>query len=188
MSECIFMNEKFNVKDTMAEMDSANILISYSGFMSDQTLEGVSQGIKAIFESGSMKTRKSRKVFSVFVESAQNIIFYSGKRMEIDGTRDGAGFGSIFIQQMEDNVFDVISVTTVLADKKSDFEGRLTKLMEMTDEDIDAAYEEQLLSQINGSEKGAGLGLFEIRRQTSNLTFDFSPQDDDFLLIMRATI
>ena len=108
--------------------------------------------------------------------------------MEIEGTRDGAGFGSIFIQQMEDNVFDVISVTTVLADKKPDFEGRLTTLMEMTDEDIDAAYEEQLLSQITGSEKGAGLGLFEIRRQTSNLTFDFSPQDDDFLLIMRATI
>ena len=86
------MTKKFNVATAMAELESANILISYSGFMSDQTLEGVSQGIKSIFETGPLKTRKSRKVFSVFVESAQNIIFYSGKRMEIEGTRDGAGF------------------------------------------------------------------------------------------------
>lgn len=182
------MAEKFNVKDTMAALSAADILISYSGFMSDQTLEGVSQGIKAIFETGSMKTRKSRKVFSVFVESAQNIIFYSGRRMEIEGTRDGAGFGSIFIQKLDDDMFDVISVTTVLADRKADFEARLTKLLDMTDEDIDAAYEEQLLNQITGSEKGAGLGLFEIRRQTRDLTFEFSPLDDDFLLVMRATI
>ena len=81
------MPEKFNAKDTMADFASANILISYSGFMSDQTLEGVSQGIKAIFETGASKTRKSRKIFSVFVESAQNIIFYSGKRLDIEGTR-----------------------------------------------------------------------------------------------------
>ncbi len=182
------MAEKFNVKDTMAELAAADILISYSGFMSDQTLEGVSQGIKAIFETGTMKTRKSRKVFSVFVESVQNIIFYSGRRMEIEGTRDGAGFGSIFIQKLDDDLFDVISVTTVLTDKKPEFEGRLTKLLEMTDEDIDAAYEEQLLNQITGSEKGAGLGLFEIRRQARELAFEFSPQDEDFLLVMRATI
>ena len=82
----------------------------------------------------------------------------------------------------------MISVTTVLTAKKSDFETRLTGLLEMTDEDIDAAYEEQLLNQITGSEKGAGLGLFEIRRQSQTLTFDFSPQDDDYLLVMRATI
>ena len=182
------MTEKFNVATAMAELESANILISYSGFMSDQTLEGVSQGIKSIFETGSLKTRKSRKVFSVFVESAQNIIFYSGKRMEIEGTRDGAGFGSIFIQRLNDDLFDVISVTTVLTAKKADFEGRLTKLVEMTDEDVDTAYEEQLMNQITGSEKGAGLGLFEIRRQTKNLTFEFLPQEDDYLLVMRATI
>ena len=55
------MTKKFNVATAMAELESANILISYSGFMSDQTLEGVSQGIKSIFETGSLKTRKSRK-------------------------------------------------------------------------------------------------------------------------------
>lgn len=44
------------------------------------------------------------------------------------------------------------------------------------------------MNQITGSEKGAGLGLFEIRRQSQTLTFDFSPQDDDYLLVMRATI
>ena len=182
------MTNKFNVATTMAELEAANILISYSGFMSDQSLEGVSQGIKSIFETGSLKTRKSRKVFSVFVESAQNIIFYSGRRMEIEGTRDGAGFGSIFIQQLDDDLFDVISVTTVLTAKKTDFEGRLNQLVEMTDEDVDSAYEEQLMNQITGSEKGAGLGLFEIRRQTKMLSFEFIPQQDDYLLVMRATI
>lgn len=182
------MTEKFNVANTMANLEAANILISYSGYLSDQTLEGVSQGIKAIFETGALKTRKSRKIFSVFVESAQNVIFYSGRRMEIAGTRDGAGFGSIFIQQLEDDLFDVISVTTVLSAKKTDFEGRLSKLLEMTDEDVDAAYEEQLMNQITGSEKGAGLGLFEIRRQSTDLAFEFIDQENDYLLVMRATI
>ena len=108
--------------------------------------------------------------------------------MEIEGTRDGAGFGSIFIQQLEDDLFDVISVTTVLSAKKTDFEGRLSKLLEMTDEDVDAAYEEQLMNQITGSEKGAGLGLFEIRRQSTDLAFEFIDQENDHLLVMRATI
>ncbi|MEC7191318.1 MAG: DUF6272 family protein, partial [Pseudomonadota bacterium] len=97
-------------------------------------------------------------------------------------------FGSIFIQQLEDDLFDVISVTTVLSAKKTDFEGRLSKLLEMTNEDVDAAYEEQLMNQITGSEKGAGLGLFEIRRQSADLAFEFIDQENDHLLVMRATI
>ena len=92
------MTAELDVKGTMQGFERANVLISYSGYISDQTLEGISQGIKAIVESGPTKTRKSRKVFSVFVESAQNIIFYSGRRMAIEGTRDGAGYGAIFIQ------------------------------------------------------------------------------------------
>ena len=58
----------------------------------------------------------------------------------------------------------------------------------MTDEEVDSAYEEQLMNQITGSEKGAGLGLFEIRRQTKMLSFEFIPQQNDYLLVMRATI
>ena len=77
------MTEKFNVAKTMANLEAANILSSYSGYLSDQTLEGVSQGIKAIFETGALKTRKARKIFSVFVESAQNIIFYSPTPQDI---------------------------------------------------------------------------------------------------------
>ena len=82
----------------------------------------------------------------------------------------------------------MISVTTVLTAKKTDFEGRLNQLVEMTDEEVDSAYEEQLMNQITGSEKGAGLGLFEIRRQTKMLSFEFIPQQNDYLLVMRATI
>ena len=48
--------------------------------------------------------------------------------------------------------------------------------------------EEQLMNQITGSEKGAGLGLFEIRRQSTNLAFEFIDQENDHLLVMRATI
>ena len=82
----------------------------------------------------------------------------------------------------------MLSSTIVLADKKEDFEGRLNSLMAMSDEDIDAAYEEQLLNQITGSEKGAGLGLFEIRRQVKTLSFEFEPDGEDFMLVMRADI
>ena len=182
------MMAELDVKGTMHGFQDANVLISYSGYISDQTLEGISQGIKAIFESGPTKTRKSRKVFSVFVESAQNIIFYSGRRMAIEGTRDGAGYGAIFIQSTGKDAFSVLSSTIVLADKKDDFEGRLNSLMAMSDEDIDAAYEEQLMNQITGSEKGAGLGLFEIRRQVKTLSFEFVPDGEDFMLVMRADI
>ena len=39
-----------------------------------------------------------------------------------------------------------------------------------------------------GSEKGAGLGLFEIRRQVKKLNFEFEPDGEDFMLVMRADI
>ena len=182
------MTTDLDVEGTLRGLEDANVLISYSGYMSDQTLEGISQGIKGIFESGPTKTRKSRKVFSVFVESAQNIIFYSGRRMEIEGTRDGAGYGAIFIQSHGDDNFSILSSTIVLGDKKDDFEGKLNNLLAMSDEEIDAAYEEQLLNQITGSEKGAGLGLFEIRRQVRQLSFKFEPDGEDFMLVMRADI
>ena len=95
---------------------------------------------------------------------------------------------AIFIQTTGEDAFSVLSSTIVLADKKEDFEGRLNSLMAMSDEDIDAAYEEQLLNQITGSEKGAGLGLFEIRRQVKTLSFEFEPDGEDFMLVMRADI
>lgn len=182
------MNSDVNIVDTLVKLEAAQILISYTGFLSDQSLEGISQGIKSIFGTESQKPRKSRKVFSVFVESAQNIIFYSGRRLDIDGTRDGAGYGAIFIQKSDDDVFTISSATVVLADKKPDFEGRLDKLMAMSDEEVDAAYEEQLMAQFSGSEKGAGLGLYEIRRQSKALSFDFEPYEDNFILITRAEI
>ena len=58
----------------------------------------------------------------------------------------------------------------------------------MSDEDIDADYEEQLMNQITGSEKGAGMGLFELRRQVKTLSLEFVPDGEDFMLVMRADI
>ncbi len=182
------MTAELDVKGTLRGLEDANVLISYSGYISDQTLEGVAQGIKAVFESGPTKTRKSRKIFSIFVEAAQNIIFYSGRRMAIEGTRDGAGYGAIFIQANGGDSFSIQSSTIVLANKKDGFASRLEGLLAMNDEEIDAAYEEQLLNQITGSEKGAGLGLFEIRRQARSLSFEFEPSGEDFVLIMRADV
>ena len=182
------MTAELDVKGTLERLEDANVLISYSGYISDQTLEGVAQGIKAVFESGTTKTRKSRKIFSIFVEAAQNIIFYSGRRMAIEGTRDGAGYGAIFIRENGDDTFAIQSSTVVLAKNKDGFANRIERLLEMSDEEIDAAYEEQLLNQITSSEKGAGLGLFEIRRQARTLSFEFEPSGDDFVLIMRADV
>ena len=182
------MTKEFDVAKAVHELETANMLISYSGYISDQSLEGIAQGIKAVFETGAYKTKKSRKIFSIFVESSQNIIFYSGRRMEIDGTRDGAGYGAIFIQALDDGAFSVISATIVLADRRAELESKLANLLAMSDDDIDAAYEDQLMNQITGSEKGAGPGLFEIRRQSSQLSFDFIPDGENFMLVMRADV
>ena len=109
------MTKEFDVAKAVHELETANMLISYSGYISDQSLEGIAQGIKAVFETGAYQTKKSRKIFSIFVESSQNIIFYSGRRMEIDGTRDGAGYGAIFIQALDDGAFSVISLPKAAA-------------------------------------------------------------------------
>ena len=43
------------------------------------------------------------------------------------------------------------------------------------------------MGQITGSEKVQDRPI-EICRQTTNLTFEFLPHEDDYLLVMRATI
>ena len=102
--------------------------------------------------------------------------------------RTARGLEQRMTQALDDGAFSVISATIVLADRRAELESKLADLLAMSDDDIDAAYEDQLMNQITGSEKGAGLGLFEIRRQSSQLSFDFIPDGENFMLVMRADV
>ena len=57
------MTAELDVKGTLERLEDANVLISYSGYISDQTLEGVAQGIKAVFESHNKNSEIPKNLF-----------------------------------------------------------------------------------------------------------------------------
>jgi hypothetical protein len=67
---------------------------------------------------------------------------------------------------------------------------RLTRIREMSKDELKALYKEQLRADPEEGSKGAGLGFMEIARRASKpLEFDFTEIDANFVFFaLKATI
>ncbi len=148
---------------------NAGLVYHYSGHFDEEVRRSLSANLKNRLEQESAAGGIKRKLFSSFMEMAQNVLHYGGfvDAQEQRGTRPGAiavGRDALSYWIVCGNLVPLAQVPRITE--------RLAALKQMSVAEIKQAYREQLANDehnaLEPESKGAGLGLLTIARDSAH--------------------
>ncbi len=152
----------FNDFCTRAASDG--VLFYYTGAFTSNVVGTLSDTVRERLEALGTPDRHRRKVFSTFMEMAQNILHYAdatpGGGRRIGALAVGHGIGKFY----------VLCGNPVRIDQVERIRDKLEPLRTMTLDEIKLAYRQQLRNDAHAEDafsKGAGLGFLTVAREAS---------------------
>jgi len=162
------------------QLDEKGIVFSFSGYMSEGILYSLGEALRQKMTLEETNVTTIKKVFSVFVEQAQNIIRYSAEKVEGSVDRGIELSSGIVTIGTENERFFIVCANLVLNEDVAKLRGRLEQLRSMGADELKAYYKEQLREAPDDDSRGATIGLIEIaRRASAPIDFDFEAIDAD---------
>ncbi len=114
--------------------------------------------------SNDPRQKTTKKMFSIFVELAQNIHRYSSEKFNVDGREIGAGI--VLVNEFK-TYYTLISGNIIENDKLEVLQEHLAQINTMDEEELKNYRKEKLRQKRDNGEKGAGVGLVDIARKAS---------------------
>ena len=165
--------------DIRTAMQASDVIMAYNGAVSDELMVTLADILKARL-LGLDDAKRSRTVFSVFMEGMQNLIWHGR-------TADGAN-GMVCISEHGCEI-TIVCGNRILRDASVKLKETLEQLQGADKETIRQLYREGMSRSGEHEGPGAGLGLLEIARRASHpISFAFADIDDahvDFFLAAR---
>ncbi len=177
-------------------LHSQGVIFAYSGYVTEPVLSGVGEALKQKLAIDDTDTKTLRSVFAVFVEQMQNIIRYSAEKAQtpLPPAADPKAlhemrYGILTIGKEGDD-YVVCAGNLVERTDVPRLHARLSRIKEMSKDELKAHYKEKLRAEPEEGSKGAGLGFMEIARRASKpLEFDFTDVDGNYTFFaLKATI
>jgi len=172
------------------DFDRQGIIFSFSGYMSEGILFSLGEALRQKMTLDDTDVGTVKKVFSVFVEQAQNIIRYSADRVTVDPAKAADLSSGMVTIGSDQGRFYIVCANVVLSADEPRLRAKLERLQKMDKEQIKAYYKEQLREPPEDQSKGATIGLIEIARRASEpIEFDFEQIDDQsYFFCMKVSI
>lgn len=163
---------------------AAGLIYYYAGAFDAEMVKALSVNMKDRLQKENASGPIKRKLFSTFIEMAQNVLHYGGSPAsggEGARSKPGAiGMGS------EGASYWIACGNLIPVEQIPRISDKLTTIRNMSLEEIKAAYREQLANDAHESSdrisKGAGLGLLTIARESTHpIEFNFAsgPASED---------
>jgi len=176
-------------------LDSARqnrVIFYYVGYFSQNIVAAMAEAVKLQLEVSGANGPTRRKLFSCFVEMAQNIIHYSADALTPSTQMDRElRHGSVCISE-QDGEYLLLCANPVRTTIAADLRERLEPLRSMTLEEIKQAYKETLRADATEGSKGAGMGFLTMARDAREpLVFDFQAlpgSEDTAMFYLKAVI
>lgn len=150
--------------------DSAHekgIIFFYTGYFSQNIISAMADSVKQKLASDETSGTTTRKVFSTFIEMAQNVVHYSEDHLtEETATDHEMRFGTVAVGREEDRYF-IVCGNVVETGKIPALRDKLNSIRAMSLDEIKAAYKQQLRSETEPTSKGAGLGFLTLARDAA---------------------
>jgi len=145
------------------------MLFYYSGYLSQNVIDAMGDSLRNRLQNQGTKGATSRKVFSTFIEMAQNILNYGVDADRAEGRAQYA-HGGVAIGLVDERFFifcgNLIEQTHVQRVR-----AKLEAIRTMSPEEIKQTYKQQLRNDEHEDEdelsKGAGLGFLTVARDAS---------------------
>lgn len=142
------------------------VLFYYEGEFTANITAAMGDAVKSRLESEPDAQSKKRKIFSAFIEMAQNVAHYS---IHARSRTNGGACGALAIGK-HDGAYFVTSGNFVANENVARLREKLEPLRSMTLKEIKAAYKVQLRNEEHAGDpvsKGAGLGFLTVARDAS---------------------
>lgn len=161
------------------ENSQQGVIFSFNGFISEGILFALGEALKRKLSLEETDVSTVKRVFSVFVEQAQNIIRYSAETLAKDGHEVNRISSGLLTVGNEAGRFFVVCGNVMCKEDTQPLRERLEKIRNLDPAGIKAYYLEKIRDPEDTSGKGANLGLIEIARRVSEpICFDFLEIDE----------
>ena len=156
---------------------SADIALQYTGFFSQNTIATMGEVVRLWLDENETSLSQRRKLFSTFVEMAQNILRYSSDSRELHSDEQVMRFGA-FCLSVQASQYCLESANLVRAEESDRLRCQLESLQSMSLEEIKRAWKTMLKSETPAYSKGANIGLLTLARDASQ-PLEFTIQQVD---------
>ena len=167
------MELEFNLFDYYTLTSNKGVLISYKGPVTDIIMSEISRDIRTKFTEN---PKASRKIFAIFMELSQNILYYSSEKVHFGNNNDSVG--TILITETSDHY--TFSCGNLVENEHIDelIEGCNT--INSMDRETLREYKREQRSKPQGKRsKGAGIGLIQVALTSGNpLNVEYREIDD----------
>ncbi|GAB5465114.1 MAG: SiaB family protein kinase [Candidatus Kapaibacteriales bacterium] len=154
-------NLDFDLYDYYQSTSDKKIIFAFKGIMSQNILEEIAEVVKLKIHLH----KNAKKMFAVFVELTQNIMFYSQER-EIDPDTDKEYGVGIIIFHKNDERYMITSGNICDSARALKIKDRIESLSKTTPEELKDIYKTVIREPRSVDSKGAGLGLIDIARKS----------------------
>ena len=155
------------------------VVMAYNGAVSDSLMLALADLLKSRMIAQE-DPKRSKTVFSVFMEGVQNLIWH--------GSDHSDNSGMILITQDNAEV-TIMCGNRIATDQTHELRQRLEQIKGADKETIRQLYREGMSQSVDHAGPGAGLGLLEIARRSNHpISYSFVDVDDksvDFILVAR---
>jgi hypothetical protein len=149
------------------KMCERNIVLDFQGAISQDMVAGMAELLKNKFSQEFGRTNIVKKLFSIFIEMAQNIAIYSAERVYLDDRHGDVGAGIIVVTE-ENNNYTITSGNLVKENSISKIIEHCQRINRMEKGELRQFYKAQIKSSRKRGKKGAGVGLIDIARKSGN--------------------
>ena len=149
------------------ESHDKGVIFYYGGYFSQSIIAAMADALRHKLEVRESRTATNRRVFSSFIEMAQNVLHYSASGIDDRAQDEGAlRFGSVAVGCDGDKYF-VMCGNLVHSEFVPMLREKLDPMRRMTLAEIKEAYRQQLRTEAAATSNGAGLGFLTLARDVT---------------------
>lgn len=165
--------------DFYNEMNANGVIFCSMGPLTQSVIEDLASTLRSKMEAEETGSSVSMKLFSVFIEQAQNIIHYSEEKVQ-QGEPRYAEYkkGICIIGQEEDGHYYVLSGNMIRNENVARIEQKIAIVQGMDAVELKAYYRKQRRKGPDEMSKGAGLGLIDMARRGKGISHVIKKVDD----------
>lgn len=169
--------QQINLWSLHRQFEEANIQICFNGPLTHSIIEELGMAVRRYLENETPGTEKMMDIFSVYIEQTQNVRNYARKKQSADTP---ALYNTITLtigRQGEQYV--VVSGNVIDLADVSPLVDKIEQLRTLDAAGLKALYKEQRRKPLTDEASGAGLGLIDMARKTSQpLEYQVQPIND----------
>lgn len=169
-----------DIIDFYDKVKDSKCVISFIGNITSESINSIMQNLERSFEILQENSKIKKKIYIVFLECLQNLYHHADTIKLEDNRKIPSSFCLIY--NKEDS-YVIMTGNYIKNDRIKAFDNHLTKINQLSKEDLKEYYLEILNNGQKSAKDGAGLGMIDILRKSDDkLSFNFLPINTDYSL------